>query len=707
MKRKAIEAIPFMDVQTDGNHKYTAGAQLIEIKGVANLIVDVFKAGAAVYRMAFTEKDWAMYDPATENWSKCNIADDYGGMRWREIGANEAKEVQRPYLAEEQQDLVWETCEKWHGKSYLTKQYYSWIQRLQALTDDITFMQKNRRTENRRLRLKEREDNTPELPQDLEQWADSSMFFGTHFLYYKRHGRYVDIACSSCGRVRTVATKRTDSWEGQFETVIQAPKNNDRGICPSCGASGTWKAQGKTRGVYGMKKSCFVGMPYKEKGAVIRYLEIEKCFRLDELAEGKELVMMEASESYIVNEISRAYFEPGKKKVQRDFHKWDGYIGQNFWDDCNLDGMNNIKIREGAVYPKTWELLEGTMLQYTGAKEFAHMVREFNLMDYMERYTQYKQIEFMSKMGLSKLVTEMVKCRLGFIANQYGKTPADFLGINKNRVKQLVAEQGDTDLLEAMQIEHRQEAHWKDYELQFVRMLKKQKNGLYRALQYQTVQKLANKLAIWTGVEFVGDICSSEAQRLENIANLYFDYLNMREQRGYDLTNTVYLWPHDLQHAHDQMVMEINAHEIEAREKQVADKYPGIRKNYRKLREKYFYEDDTYVIRPARSAEEIVREGRILHHCVGGDTYLSKHNTDISHILFLRFKETPETPYITIEVRGNGIVQWYGAYDKKPDQKNIDRWLSRYIRMLNDGTMRWTDESAMQYADMPLMAAAM
>ena len=102
-----------------------------------------------------------------------------------------------------------------------------------------------------------------------------------------------------------------------------------------------------------------------------------------------------------------------------------------------------------------------------------------------------------------------------------------------------------------------------------------------------------------------------------------------------------------------------------------------------------------------------MREGRILHHCVGGDTYLSKHNTNISHILFLRFKETPETPYITIEVRGNGIVQWYGAYDKKPDQKNIDRWLSRYIRMLNDGTLRWTDESAMQYADMPLMAAAM
>ena len=89
-----------------------------------------------------------------------------------------------------------------------------------------------------------------------------------------------------------------------------------------------------------------------------------------------------------------------------------------------------------------------------------------------------------------------------------------------------------------------------------------------------------------------------------------------------------------------------------------------------------------------------------------GKVFYLRH-FNFSNFLFLRFKETPETPYITIEVRGNGIVQWYGAYDKKPDQKNIDRWLSRYIRMLNDGTLRWTDESAMQYADMPLMAAAM
>ena len=75
------------------------------------------------------------------------------------------------------------------------------------------------------------------------------------------------------------------------------------------------------------------------------------------------------------------------------------------------------------------------------------------------------------------------------------------------------------------------------------------------------------------------------------------------------------------------MVLETNKEEMDKHLKQAAEKYPEIRRTYRSLRNKYFYEDDSYLIRPARSAEEIVMEGRMLHHCVGGETYLSKHNT--------------------------------------------------------------------------------
>lgn len=77
-------------------------------------------------------------------------------------------------------------------------------------------------------------------------------------------------------------------------------------------------------------------------------------------------------------------------------------------------------------------------------------------------------------------------------------------------------------------------------------------------------------------------------------------------------------------------------------------------------------------------------EGRTLHHCVGGDNYLSKHNKGTTAILFLRKEKTPDTPYITIEIKGTEIRQWYGAHDKKPKQEFFDRFLKDYTAQLKN-----------------------
>lgn len=144
------------------------------------------------------------------------------------------------------------------------------------------------------------------------------------------------------------------------------------------------------------------------------------------------------------------------------------------------------------------------------------------------------------------------------------------------------------------------------------------------------------------------------------------------------------------------MVMEINKEKAEARLREVARLYPDIRKSYRGLRKKYFYEDEKYLIRPARSAEEIVMEGRILHHCVGGDGYLNRHNTGQTYILMVRLKDEPEIPYITVEIDAKypRIIQWYGEFDKKPDEKNMQVWLNAWLMKLKTGTLTEEMETA-------------
>ena len=80
------------------------------------------------------------------------------------------------------------------------------------------------------------------------------------------------------------------------------------------------------------------------------------------------------------------------------------------------------------------------------------------------------------------------------------------------------------------------------------------------------------------------------------MAVTYTDYLGMRLSLGYDLTNTVYQQPRDLEAAHNKMAAEQNKKEAEKRLQEVKKKFEGIRNSYRKLRNRYFYEDDEYII---------------------------------------------------------------------------------------------------------------
>lgn len=685
MKKKAIEKIPYMEPPRAGK-KYThvAAQKQVEFKGESHLIVEIFKnvkegRKLPAIRIVATKTDWGLYYPEEGGWTEQSLRTANGWDAWHKT-YRKGKPENATYMAPEDQDAIWDWC----GGSYQRK-YMGWEDRLQRHCENIRHARANKRMENRMKRLEERIRDTPELPEDLEEWADRKLFKSEHYLYYKRNGRYADICCSKCGQVSTVATKRKDTFEGQFERVTEPPRNGYWGTCPSCHCNGIWKAQGKTRGVWAQKKHFFIGMPYKEAGAVIRYVQCEKMYRMDEVAGEKGAQMIGASERLTIVEIARRYIEKGKKS-QTDFQKFSPYEGKDFWDDCNLYGLSNITIDPAAVYEKTWEMLKGTDLQYSGAEWYIKEKHQINLADYMERYMECPQMEMLSKMGLVGVVDKMLRYRYPDGINKYASRPEDFLGINKDRIKLLAAKKGNPEYLRAMQAERRLQAHWSGGELKMVLEARIERGGLELAMEYMSMKQLKNRLEKYSGVSIGdGELCTGAAAALQSTARTYFDYLNMRRQRGYDLHNTVFLFPKDLRGAHDKMVQEVNQEQIEKRDREIQGKYPSIQKNYRKLRKMYFYEDADFLIRPARSAEEIVKEGRELHHCVGGDTYLSRHDKGESTVLFLRPKAAPETPYVTVEIKGDGIRQWYGAYDKKPDKERIQEWLDAYIRHLRGG----------------------
>lgn len=672
MKKRAIESIPYIPaIKARKNNAYTASVQITDIKGTEHLLVDIYentKQGRETpkLRLAYTKTDWGVWYPETGVWSGRSIHDsDYNIDIWLDPPKDRGALT---FIRPDDAHLIRE----WTESGPIT-----WAEALKRLEDKITHARWRKSQENKQARLADRQAHTPPLPNDLKAWAERRMF-QSHFLYYKRHGRYADICCSACGQVSTVCTKRSETNEGQFERIVY-PKHGTAGTCPRCHKSGEWMAQGKTKGVYDITKYVYVGQQYKDNGAVIRLVEIDKMITLDIVLEGDKEIMTGAKEILSVNEIVREYIEPGKKP-QRDFHKYNCWAQRDYWDDCNLSGIANITLHDGLVYDKTWNELADTCLRYSAAKEYMQG-KVGNLINYAERYMQYKQLEFLVKAGFTKLVDEMVDHYCGWISDGNAANPAGFLGIYPERVKLLQSEQGDTELLRVLQREKKAQAHYSDEELETYRIFQNY-GSLSTMLEHMSIIKLKHYIEKISGADIGAGMCANAHAWVMQQLRRYGDYIHMRQQLGYDLTNTIYLFPKDLKTEHDKLVLEVNKVKADKRKQEVNDRFPDIKKHYRGIRNRYYFENDEYIIRPARSAAEIVDEGRILHHCVGGNDYLTKHNTGKSYILFLRFKKDQDAPYITIEIDDTKILQWYGAYDEKPDKENIDNLLKEYVACL-------------------------
>ena len=66
-------------------------------------------------------------------------------------------------------------------------------------------------------------------------------------------------------------------------------------------------------------------------------------------------------------------------------------------------------------------------------------------------------------------------------------------------------------------------------------------------------------------------------------------------------------------------------------------------------RKKYAYADEDYLVIAPQNTFDIIKEGRMLHHCVGndgaGERYYDRIERRESFIMFLRRAEEPEDPY--------------------------------------------------------------
>lgn len=150
----------------------------------------------------------------------------------------------------------------------------------------------------------------------------------------------------------------------------------------------------------------------------------------------------------------------------------------------------------------------------------------------------------------------------------------------------------------------------------------------------------------------------------------YKDYFENAIFLEYDLKNEVVALPKNLFRSHDVAFRTADAIR---EQKEIAD----ISTLTKKLEKKYAYENDTYMICVPQNMKEIIREGQLLGHCVA--RYATSHAKGKTVILFLRQKNAPSVPWVTIEIKDFQIVQKQGKENCYviPDDALafIDEWL--------------------------------
>ena len=674
MKKKAILKIPPISTKyKERGKKYSVSAAEEEIDGSSILLLDVYPKNKKkpLRRIVVTPIDYGIYEYDTKNWSGKNIGNDEFCMPdggWFYYTSYNIAYEKKTY------DIVAGYAKKIENIHFVSEDLFEVIRQIE---NTIASKKSDKAYTRRMQRLKERCEYVMPFDDAFKSYCRKKFDkTGKHIMWYKRKGRYADFECSACGAEYRLATEYGVSYENQAEKVVETPKQGGISHCEKCGAFGKYQARERK---IEENLTVYKADSYKD-GLVIREVSVSQRIRKGE------------KESYDYNEATRLYITPTEE--HKDFCIYDEWTRECSWYDRNFSGMYSYQSAKGFLYEPSLVNIKNSAFKYCAIDTFLKRYPVADIDGYFRAYKRYPQLEYLVKMHLWGLAEPLT--RSFYNTNNMDMTAVkieDMLGILKKDIKYLAEYNGNITTLYICRLQKQTGQQfkmiyraWLDEILSVGYSSHRRYEQLIQIAGHISLKRVINQLAKYVGYtspdELEGDYPTSIGPRLNERAGKYLDYLQMRIELGYDLSNNVYSKPHDLDAAHQEMVLQADERRIKEKGMTADKKYQQIPRLQKYLSKIYAYKDDRYQVVIPKTASDIIEEGHVLHHCVGGDNYLRAHDKQTSTILFLRHTEDPELRFVTIEIRKSHIVQWYGAYDKKPEKDEVDKWLVGYKEII-------------------------
>lgn len=490
-------------------------------------------------------------------------------------------------------------------------------------------------------------DMLPDLPSDWNEWIEST--FTPSPIFYRNEGHGVfSCTCGKCGEEYALYTRK----ENDFEIPAEKPVKGEEAVCPYC----------KNVAAY-MQKRCTAP---RHEGHEVAIYQRAGDMLISRIFYVHKRVHQGYEQDIRVTEEIRTFYTPGQVKQYARKYEWEQGKGGYQWKKVKGWGGYNI------YWIKEYDsigIIKDTTMKYSGAEEKGNA---FARIERLKAYCNNPGIEYYEKMGMSQLVRQLEDSEgISKLINRKATDIKKQLRLKEKRhIQRLIEDYGNINTLRILQMFEKRKMKLNDKDETFVLELGTRAEDFIKAAEFSTVKKAIN---------YIKKQKCYENRDWSKVSH-YIDYINNRKELGYDMTNSVYIFPKNLKEKHDEMV---RIKRERADDLYIARKnreYERIEANYEKLNQKLYRKHRGLYIRPAKSAEEIIQEGRLQHHCVGGDNYLRKHNNKESVILLLRHREVP---FYTIELSKDlEVLQFYAAHDKQPHYDYVKDWLDNYVEEL-------------------------
>lgn len=632
MKRKALlESAPCHIPQMD-SRCVIAASQIVQIGTEEYLNIDLFYGGRrrARYFADIDKSDWCVNIDGI--WRQMTIRNTARVILGKEV----AKGAEYYYYTDS-----WKFASK---KDEKIAEDYLRTYAVGSFENDVTWLKKQRAVNRKGDKIAKMMSIVEPVPERAEQWLDEEIF-PEHYLFVSDEEATRKYTCTKCGG---------KSW------TKKKYKNYQMTICPKCGAEVKVEKKNNTK----FKYANVIILQAIPKAGVW----VERQFRAEAWwsPNGKRIDLHENIRAMISRgeNYGKVYYG-----TEKNADEW-----QQDWWDKNTREQHFVN---SYLYPYNLdEVLPYGNMEHSGMDVLAKQNLKFHVNKMIVQHGSRPYLEYLIKMGMTTLAVEIIN-QYGWwgdpsALNPRGRRLSELLRLDGNRANRMKELNGGLDMLSWLQYEAAAGVKISGESLEFLGKKKVSPDDCKEILtELRSVNRMVNYM---------------KKQKIApgKLVQTWRDYLRMAQEEGYDTTDDIVRLPKDLKARHDELVEIRNARRDEAERKRNAAKYKALDKQIMEHMtevKKYFYEDDMYMIIPAGTCEELMEEGRTLHHCVGAsDTYMKRMAEGVSWILFLRKKEELEKPYYTIEIdmKTDAIKQWYSEYDRKPDEKAISKLLNQF-----------------------------